>query len=54
MLEPFFKRVTHIQTRIERINTSDIGRNDLEELFISTKPVTVEFLNKKRRSSDQI
>lgn len=52
MLESYFKQVSYIQTQIERLDASDEGRSDLEELFISSKSFMVDLLNKKRRSSD--
>ncbi|XP_065356116.1 uncharacterized protein LOC135950508 [Calliphora vicina] len=52
MLESYFKQVSHIQTQIERLDPSDEGRTDLEEIFIASKSYMVDLLNKKRRSSD--
>ena len=49
--ESYFAHISHIQTQIERLDPSDEGRSDIEELFVRAKALMVDLLGKKRRSS---
>ncbi|XP_075157719.1 uncharacterized protein LOC142230985 [Haematobia irritans] len=52
ILESYFRQISHIQTQIEKLNTSDNGRGDIEELYIGAKTTILKKLNPIRRSSE--
>ncbi|XP_075154313.1 uncharacterized protein LOC142227952 [Haematobia irritans] len=52
ILESYFKQICHIQSQIEKLNSSDSARSEIEELFISAKAAILKRLNTNRRSSN--
>lgn len=53
MVETYYKQASYYQTQIERITPLDLGRSDIDELYVSAKTFIASRLGYNRRCSMQ-
>ena len=53
IVESYYKQASHFQNKIERLSPNDIGRTDIDELYISVKTRILTLMEGSRRPSIQ-